>query len=345
MTTLSLPGLRDALRGTPWAPVVREYESHLRAARQLAPLTVRNYLTDLMPYVEFLKKRGATDLDRADRPFLRAYLAWLLEIGYQRPSVARKLSALRAFYRFLRDQGKAATDQTDQVSAPKLERRLPGVASAQDIERFLSVPDTDKAPGVRDRAILEVIYAAGLRVSEAASLDVPEIDLQKREVRVTGKGSKMRVTLLGRPAVEWLAQYLREVRPAWTRPGTGAALFLNQSGGRLTVRSIQEIVRRCATVAGLDPSFHTHTLRHSFATHLLDGGADLRVVQDLLGHASPATTQIYTHVSAAQARKVYLAAHPRARASVPCLSETAAARGAGAGEGQSQGTCASQDVR
>jgi site-specific recombinase XerD len=157
-----------------------------------------------------------------------------------------------------------------------------------------------------------MIYAAGLRVSEAASLDVSAVDLQMREIRVTGKGAKTRVTLLGRVAAEWLQRYLLEVRPKWAVRRSGEALFLNQSGGRLTVRSIQATAKRCATAAGLDPSFHTHTLRHSFATHMLDGGADLRVVQDLLGHSSPATTQIYTHVSAAQARRVYLAAHPRA---------------------------------
>ena len=325
MTSISLPGLEDSLRGTPWGQTVREFESDLRAARQLAPLTVRNYLNDLMPFFEFLKKRGATDLGRADRLFLRAYLAWLLEIGYKRPSVARKLSALRAFYRFLGDRGLTGPDQTDLVTAPKLERRLPGIVSTEDIARLLSVPDVQKPAGVRDRALLELIYAAGLRVSEAASLDIAGVDLPAREVRVTGKGSKTRITLIGKPAAEWLQRYLTEARPLWTTLRSGDALFLNQSGGRLTVRSIQETVKRCAVAAGLDPAFHTHTLRHSFATHMLDGGADLRVVQDLLGHSSPATTQIYTHVSAAQARKVYLAAHPRAGPPHP------------AGEGQGEG--------
>ena len=313
MTTLSLPGLHAALSGTQWTPTVHEFESHLRASRQLAPLTVRNYLNDLVPFFEFLKKRGATDLGRADRLFLRAYLAWLLEIGYAKPSMARKLSALRAFYRFLRDRGHVAQDHTDLVTAPKLEHRLPGVASAEEIARLLSMPDVQKPAGLRDRALLEVLYAAGLRVSEAHSLNLPDADLGTREVRVTGKGLKTRVSLLGRPAAECLARYLAEVRPRWAGRRSGEAVFLNQYGGRLSVRSIQESVKRYALLAGLDPEFHTHRLRHSFATHLLDGGADLRVVQDLLGHASPATTQVYTHVSTAQARKVYLAAHPRAR--------------------------------
>ncbi|MSQ08959.1 MAG: tyrosine recombinase [Dehalococcoidia bacterium] len=326
MTLLSLPGLADSLRGTPWAQIVRDFEADLRATRHLAPLTVRNYLNDLMPFFEFLKKRDATDLGKADRLFFRAYLAWLLEIGYKRPSVARKLSALRAFYRFLRDMDLIGPDQTDLVSAPKLERRLPEIVSVEDIGRLLSIPDTQKPAGVRDRALLELIYAAGLRVSETAALDVAGVDIGAREARVTGKGSKTRITLVGKPAAEWLGRYVSDVRPLWATRRSGDAFFLNQSGGRLSVRSMQETVKRCAVAAGLDPAFHTHTLRHSFATHMLDGGADLRVVQDLLGHSSPATTQIYTHVSAAQARKVYMAAHPRAgQAHAPVLPPSPAA--------------------
>ncbi len=313
MTSLRLPGLDAALAGTPWRPHVLEYETHLRSSRQLAALSVRNYLNDLAPFFEFLKARKTAGLGGADRLFLRAYLAWLLEIGYVRPSVARKLTALRTFYRFLKDRGIVESHQTDLVTPPKQERRLPVVASAADIGRLLSLPDIQKQAGLRDRALLEVLYAAGLRVSEAQSLNVPDVNLGSREVRVTGKGSKMRVSLLGRLATEMLTRYLAEVRPRWATRRSGEAVFLNQYGGRLSVRSIQETVKRFALLAGLDPRFHTHTLRHSFATHLLDGGADLRVVQDLLGHASPATTQIYTHVSAAQARKVYLGAHPRAR--------------------------------
>ncbi len=313
MTAPSIPGLAYALEGTQWRPTLRAYSSHLEAERQLAPLTVRNYLNDLVPFLEFLKMKGASGFARADRLFLRSYLAWLIEIGYVRASTSRKLTALRVFYQFLRARGEVQKDDTRQVTSPKLERRLPGVASSQEVERLLSAPDTLKPGGVRDRALLEVLYAAGLRVSEAHSLDTAALDLNGREVRVVGKGSKMRVVLLGRPAVEWLSRYLAEVRPQWAGRVSGDAVFLNQYGGRLSVRSIQETVKRCALLAGLDPDFHTHTLRHSFATHLLDGGADLRVVQDLLGHSSPATTQVYTHVSAAQARKVYLAAHPRAK--------------------------------
>ena len=302
-----------ALQDTPWRGLVLDYETHLRTSRQLAPLTVRNYLNDLVPFFEYLKMRDAADLGRLDRFLLRGYLAWLIEIGYVKPSVSRKLSALRSFYRYLRRTGVVDENQTDLVGAPKLDRRLPPVVSAEDMDRFICGPDLARPAGVRDRALLEVLYAAGLRVSETAAMNVADVDFAAREVRVTGKGSKTRMALLGRPAIEALDRYLKEVRPAWTARRSDDALFLNRYGGRLTVRSIQNTVKRYALKAGLPPDFHTHTVRHSFATHLLDGGADLRVVQDLLGHASPATTQIYTHVSVEQARRVYLAAHPRAR--------------------------------
>lgn len=316
-TRTRLPGLAHATAGKPWAAQVRDFEQHLRAARQLAPLTVRNYLNDLTPFFEYLDMKGTLDLDRADRLFLRGYLAWLLEIGYERPSMARKLTALRAFYRFLSDRGEVTRNQTGAVSAPKLQSRLPVVVSADEVEQLLGSPDTTRPAGIRDRALLETLYAAGLRVSEAQTLDVRDLNRQTREVRVMGKGSKPRVALIGGSAVEWLDRYMSDVRLKWAGRRSGEAMFLNQYGGRLSVRSIQQIVKRHALRAGLDPDFHTHTLRHSFATHMLDGGADLRVVQELLGHASPATTQVYTHVSTAQARKVYEAAHPRARSRTP----------------------------
>jgi site-specific recombinase XerD len=315
MTTRThLPGLNYAIAGKPWAQQVREFEQHIRTARQLAPLTVRNYLNDLTPFFEYLDMKGVAVLDRADRLFLRGYLAWLLEIGYERLSMARKLTALRAFYRFLSDRGDVTLNQTDSVSAPKPGSRLPVVVSVEDIGNLMASPDTTRPAGIRDRALLETLYAAGLRVSELQALDLRDVNRQTKEVRVMGKGSKPRITLVGTSALHWLDTYLSEVRLKWLGRRSGDAVFLNQYGGRLSVRSIQQIVKRHALKAGLDADFHTHTLRHSFATHLLDGGADLRVVQELLGHASPATTQVYTHVSMAQARKVYESAHPRARA-------------------------------
>ncbi len=309
---IPVPGLEHALEGTPWNGVVAKYADHLRAARQLSPYTVRNYLSDLVPYFMYLDKRGVRELDSPGRRLLRGYLAWLIEIGYERPSVSRKLTALRQFYRYLKETRAGKSDQVEYLSAPRLDRRLPGTASLEQVELLLSEPDTRTAAGMRDKALLEVLYASGLRVSEAHGADLGDLDLAAREIRVIGKGSKERVALLGAPSVRSLEHYLEHGRPAMSGRRSGTAVFLNKYGNRLSVRGIQMVVKKYALRAGLDPDFHTHTLRHSFATHLLDGGADLRVVQDLLGHASPATTQIYTHVSAESARRVYLAAHPRA---------------------------------
>jgi integrase/recombinase XerC len=295
-----------------WDASVAEFGDHLRTSRQLSAYTVRNYTSDIAAYGEFLRLRRVSDLDKADRRFLRDYLAWLLELGYVKPSVSRKLTALRAFYRFLSDRGDVERDQTDLVTSPRLDRRLPVAATRREIELLLSVPDTSTEIGLRDRAILEVLYSAGLRVAEICSLDTGDIDSQASELRVVGKGDKERVTLLGKPALRAVDAYLHKSRPEMAARSSETALFLNRYGGRLSARSIERLVKRYALEAGLDPNFHTHTLRHSFATHLLDGGADLRVVQDLMGHSSPATTQIYTYVSTEQARKVYLKSHPRA---------------------------------
>jgi integrase/recombinase XerC len=213
----------------------------------------------------------------------------------------------------LKQRGVIDRDETDLVTAPRRERRLPDVVSVDGLDRLLSAPSPTSPVGIRDRAILEVLYAAGLRVSEISAANVEDVNLEIREIRVTGKGDKERVSLLGRPAIDALLRYTEGVRTLWLKRQSEAALFLNRSGGRLTARSVQRLVKRYALIAGLDFDLRTHTLRHSFATHLLDGGADLRVVQELLGHSSPATTQIYTHVSKAKAREVYLSAHPRAQ--------------------------------
>ena len=292
--------------------LVYEYAEHISTNRQLAEHTVRNYINDLAPLVEFLDYKSLEKLDEVDRLFLREYLASLISMGYNRSSVSRKLSALKSFFRFLRHTGVIELDQTELVTGPKKEKKLPAIASSFEIDRLLDAPNTATDTGIRDRAIIELLYGAGLRVSEANALDITDVDLATREVRVVGKGSKPRVALFGEQAGLWIENYLTNVRIKFVSRKSDTAVWMNQSGGRLTTRSIQRIVKKYALAAGLDPNFHTHSLRHSFATHLLDGGADLRVVQDLLGHSSPATTQIYTHVSAQQAREVYLGAHPRA---------------------------------
>ena len=238
---------------------------------------------------------------KAGRPDLRRYLALLLGEGVATASVRRKVSTIRSFYRWLRSEGALDNDPFFGVTGPKAGRRLPDILSAGDIDRLIAAADGDEPANLRDRALMELLYAAGLRVSELASLDVPEVDLREDTVRVRGKGSKDRIGVFGELAEKALRRYLRDGRPALASKKE-SALFLNRFGGRLTARSVQTIVRRNAIKAGLPIAVHPHLLRHSFATHLLDGGADLRVVQELLGHESPNTTQIYTHVTEAKKR-------------------------------------------
>jgi site-specific recombinase XerD len=270
-------------------------------ARNLSAYTLRNYRTDLEPFLYALAGWGV-DLLQAQRTDLRRYLAVLLGDGIANASVRRKVSTIRSFYKWLRQEGKLANDPFFGVSGPKAARRLPDILTSEDIDRMTAAADGHEPAGLRDRALLELLYAAGLRVSEAASLDITELDVRDRSVRVHGKGKKERIGVFGEPAATALNRYLRGGRPELVA-GKETALFLNRFGGRLTVRSVQTIVRKYATKAGLPAAVHPHLLRHSFATHLLDGGADLRVVQELLGHESPNTTQIYTHVSEAKKRE------------------------------------------
>ena len=303
----------SALTESSWPTLIGRFETHLAAEKGLAPLTVRNYKSDLQPLYDFARLRGIDGLDGMDRLTLRAYLAWLVEIGYEKSSVVRKLSVLRTLLRWLLREKLIEKDPLPKRGVMKRDQRLPRFLSADEASRLMAAPDTSKPLGTRDRALLELVYAAGLRVSEATGLNVQDVNLKTREVRVTGKGSKQRVVLMGGTARDAVGLYLSEQRPKLAGPGSGNALFLNRLGGRLSQRSIQMKVRHYAASTGLGSDVHTHTLRHSFATHLLEGGADLRVVQELLGHASPSTTQIYTHVTQSQAREVYMSAHPRAK--------------------------------
>ena len=300
-----------------WRALLDRFQEHLRADKGLADLTVRNYQTDLAPLHEYMQLQDIQNLGDMDRVAFRGYLAWLGELGYVRASIARKLSVLQTFLRWLVRQNVIKKDPMPKRGIMKMDSRLPRFLTQDEAARLVQAPETSDLLGPRDRALLELIYAAGLRVSEARDLNISGVNLETRELRVTGKGSKQRVVLIGIAARDALALYLREVRPKLANRTSGMALFLNRFGGRLSQRSVQHKVRKYAGKVGLGSGVHTHTLRHSFATHLLEGGADLRVVQELLGHSSPATTQIYTHVTASQAKEVYLAAHPRSKRPEP----------------------------
>src|SRR3972149_3088406 len=290
---------RGALSAKAGRLLGRYLEEHGRA-RGLSPYTLRNYRSDLEPFLVALAGWGVGPL-RAQRGDLRRYLALLLGEGVALASVRRKVSTILTFYRWLRGAGLLANDPFFGVSGPKGGRRLPGILSETDIDRLIAAADGDEAAALRDRALRELLYAAGLRVSEVAALDVSQVDVRDGTVRVRGKGSKERVGVFGAPAQAALERYLQDGRPQLVSRQE-SALFLNRFGGRLTGRSVQAMVPKRAAKGGPPRAVHPPLLRHSFATHLLDGGADLRVVQELLGHESPNTTQIYTHVTEARKR-------------------------------------------
>lgn len=297
-----------------------KYINYLKAEKNVSRYTERNYVTDLCGsknikgFFTFFKERGISSLDKVDRHVLRDYMGYLMEQGIVRASIARKMSAIRSFYRYLVREGMLTTNPIEKASSPKLDKRLPSFLSVEETVRLLKAPDLSKPVGLRDCAMLELLYASGLRVSELAQLNLEQVDLDTNEIRVWGKGAKERVVLMGEPAAIALKKYLRKGRPKLLDDKKkSSAFFVNKVGGRLSQRGIQRRLETYAKRASINKRVHPHTLRHTFATHLLDGGADLRVVQELLGHASLNTTQIYTHVTQSQARKVYLSAHPMAR--------------------------------
>lgn len=289
------------------AALVDAYLRRLQAERSPSPYTLRNYRTDLTHFFRWLETAGAAPL-ALDRRTFRRYLTLLEEQGTARGSVARKVSTIHGFYRWLVTEGLLARDPLHGVRPPKQGRRLPKVLPQDDVQNLLETREGTAPTALRDRAILELLYAAGLRVSELVGLNVADVDLDEGRLRVTGKGRKERLVLFGAPATQALQAYLRHGRPALAGERPEPALFLNRSGGRLSVRAVQLLVRRAGAAAGIEAPTHPHLLRHTFATHMLDGGADVRVVQELLGHARATTTQIYTHVTEARQRQVYDAA-------------------------------------
>ncbi len=298
------------------------YRNYLEAERGLSPYTVRNYIMDIIGnyargaekgFIQFLRARQIRSLDDVDRQVMRDYMSWLMSQGVVKSSIARKLSAVRSFYRYLLREKKVSANPLEKASSPKLDRRLPIFLTIEETVRLLEAPDCSTPQGLRDLALLELLYAAGLRVSELESINLEQLNMEANEIRVWGKGSKERIVLIGEPAAHALNNYLTHSRPTLLSKRKENAVFLNRYGSRLPARRIQKILDKCARKAGIGKRVHPHVLRHTFATHLLDGGADLRVVQELLGHAQLATTQVYTHVSQSQARKIYQSAHPMAR--------------------------------
>jgi tyrosine recombinase XerC len=302
--------------------IVNRYFDYLKAGKNASPYTVRSYYTALVGnnirgtqkgFFPFLMAQKIDSLDKVTKQTIRDYIMSLMDQHVAKTSITCKLSAIRSFYEYLQKEDIIQENPLEKISSPKLDRKLPSYLTSDEINNLLSAPDTSTPVGLRDRAILELLYAAGLRVSELVHINVNQVDLKTREIRVLGKGSKERLVLMGKPAADAIATYLKQSRPKLAGKKPNDAVFINHHGQRLIERRIQKIMKQYAKIAGITKRVHPHTIRHTFATHLLDGGADLRVVQELLGHASLTTTQIYTHVSKNQAKKVYLAAHPLAK--------------------------------
>lgn len=305
MEDASLPRALDAFR------------RYLKDERRVSPHTLRNYLSDLRQFEAFVGRlfpRGVT-LPEVDLLVLRAFLGHLHQKGISKASIMRKLSAVRAFFRFLHRDGRIERNPARLLATPRQLRKVPRVLTEAEAAALVEAPPGPRPGslgGLRDRALLELLYASGLRASEAVGLDLEALDLPGRMVRVLGKGRKERIVPLGEPAAKALEAYLA-LRLHQFPAGPGDPVFVNLRGGRLTTRSLQRTVERYLPAIPSDADASPHTLRHSFATHLLSRGADLRTIQELLGHASLSTTQKYTHVATAQLKAVYESAHPRAR--------------------------------
>jgi integrase/recombinase XerC len=293
-----------------------DFLRHLALEKNASAHTVKSYREDLTQALEFFRtKAGGSGLQPRllNSRLVRAYLAWLHEQGYAKTTIARRIAAVRSWCRFLCRQGVLHTNPADGLRGPRQERKLPHFLSEADLARLVVTPPADSPLGLRDRAILEGLYSAGLRVSELTGLNLADLDLDSGMVTVRGKGKRERLALLGPQALKAMKRWLeaREVLLGDGHKGRDAVL-LNKNGTRLTPRSVGRLLQKYIAQAGLDPRASPHTLRHSFATHLLDRGADIRSVQELLGHRSLANTQIYTHVTTHRLKDSYHKAHPRA---------------------------------
>jgi integrase/recombinase XerD len=286
--------------------------SHVRVEKGLAPNSVEAYGRDLRRYVEHLESMGLASWEQVGRTEVRAHLAELVRRGISPRSQARALSAIRSLHALLYAEKLAPSNATDEIAAPRAGRKLPEPLSRADVERLLAAPDVRRPAGRRDRAMLELLYATGLRVSELVSLELNDVDLESRVLVARGKGSKERLVPVGAPAAEAVKLYLAGARAALLGGRRSKDLFVTPRGRRMTRQGMAKLLSRHARGAGIRRPISPHKLRHSFATHLLEGGADLRAVQAMLGHADVTTTQIYTHVDRSHARRLHERFHPRA---------------------------------
>ena len=305
---------------------IEKYLAYLRYQRNASEHTLRNYASDLHQFLHHLThtpegaNRPEPALEQIDNLTIREFLGRLHQRGNRKSSTARRLAAIRSFLKFLSIEGAIASNPAKLVASPRQEKRLPDFLALDTVAALIEAPDTSTAAGKRDRAMLELLYGTGIRVSELVGLDLGDLDVQEQLIRVVGKGRKERIVPFGRKAGEALTVYLQsrgELAGRRLRGAAAEAVFLNVRGGRLTARSLGNIVNKHVSRLAQRLKVHPHTLRHTFATHMLNAGADLRSIQEMLGHESLSTTQKYTHVSTEQLVRVYQSAHPRAKKFVP----------------------------
>ncbi|GAB62170.1 MAG: tyrosine recombinase XerC [Candidatus Jettenia sp.] len=285
---------------------VNKYLAHIEHDKNFSLQTLRAYQNDLNQYLSFLRNERCCDLGNVSRLLLRKFLAFLKEQGYSKATIARKLVSIRSLHKYLCREGILEFNPVENIRTPKLERKLPEFMSVNDTEVLLNQPDLHSSLSIRDSAMMETLYSTGIRVSELVGIDVADVNFLEGVVKVKGKGKKERLLPIGNYALNAIRLYLDK------RGSDNQALFLNKCGGRLTDRSVARALEKYIKKAGLSSKISPHTFRHSFATHLLDQGADLRFVQELLGHANLSTTQIYTHITTERLKQVYDRTHPRA---------------------------------
>jgi integrase/recombinase XerD len=292
--------------------LIERFIHYLAVERGLALNTLESYQRDLTQYVTFLERNSISDLNQTRRANIIAYLADMQRKGRATSTISRNLASLRAFYSFLLRDGLIDGDPTTNLESPKIEKRLPKVLSVSEVEALLEGPDCGNVPGIRDKAMLELLYATGIRVSELVSLNLSDVNLNMGFLKCYGKGSKERIIPLGSVALTTVSDYVMRSRVKLLRDQSEESLFLNHHGQRLSRQGFWKIIKKYSNAAMINKEITPHTLRHSFATHLLENGADLRAVQEMLGHADISTTQIYTHLTKSRLKEVYAKAHPRA---------------------------------
>lgn len=292
--------------------LIDEYLQYVKVERGLSANTITSYHQDLVKFQNYLLSQKVTDLNRVDNFFINQFLQYLTQQGNSENTVIHCVTSLRKFFQFLKRMQYIATDPMQQVGMPKKKQHLPDILSVEDVTQILMTPDTSTPLGIRNRAMLEVMYATGLRVSEIVNLKVSDLHSDIGLLQTIGKGNKERMVPIGDIAMQWIVMYYTDIRPQQLKGTDNPYLFLNDHGRQLTRQGIWKIIKNIVLQAGITKDVSPHTLRHSFATHILENGADLRIVQELLGHADISTTQIYTHITSEHVKEIFKKAHPRA---------------------------------